>query len=325
MMAYRTNLVATDLPTNLASLRQHIENKIPVGSNPRKKTGQWQKDKLPPFIISTWNHNLARRFQSICERYPTFQTTNHINHLGTLGGGNHFIEICLDEHQAVWFMLHSGSRGVGNAIGTYFISLARKEMERHHIHLPDKDLAYLKEGSTYFNDYCECVQWAQDFAQENRALMMNSLITCVAGYLKRPIICDSFAVNCHHNYVQLEPHFGKTVWITRKGAVSAKKGQLGIIPGSMGAKSFIVKGLGNPESFHSCSHGAGRVLSRTKAKAIVNLKTHTAALQTVECRKDVSTLDETPSAYKNIDDVMAAQSDLVEIVYTLNQVLCVKG
>ncbi|WP_058534826.1 RtcB family protein [Legionella saoudiensis] len=323
MMAVRTNLMAQDLPDNLGLLRSKIEEAIPVGSSPRQKIGQW--NSIPNYVMQQWNQSLADAFDKLCEKYPRFVKTNNINHLGTLGGGNHFIEICLDEHQAVWFMLHSGSRGIGNAIGTHFIELARKDMQRHAIHLPDKDLAYFSEGSAYFHDYCHAVEWAQNFAAENRRIMMRLLIDTVSKQLGRPIVADEYSVNCHHNYVQREQHFGREVWVTRKGAVSAQKGQMGIIPGSMGAKSFIVRGLGNPESFHSCSHGAGRVMSRTKAKQLVNLEEHRRALDRVECKKDASTLDETPKAYKDIDAVMAAQKDLVEIVYTLKQILCVKG
>lgn len=323
MMAVRTNLMAKDLPDSLGLLRSKIEEAIPVGSSPRQKIGQWTA--IPNYVTQQWNNSLAVSFDKLCEKYPRFIKTNNINHLGTLGGGNHFIEICLDEHQAVWFMLHSGSRGIGNAIGTHFIELAKQDMQRHAIHLPDKDLAYFSEGSTYFHDYCHAVEWAQNFAAENRRIMMKLLIDTVGKQLRRGIICNEYSVNCHHNYVQREQHFGREVWVTRKGAVSAQKGQMGIIPGSMGAKSFIVRGLGNPESFHSCSHGAGRIMSRTKAKQLVHLDEHRRALDRVECKKDASTLDETPRAYKDIEAVMAAQNDLVEIVYTLKQVLCVKG
>jgi tRNA-splicing ligase RtcB len=325
MMAYKTNLKASDLPDSLTSLRFSIEAAIPVGSNPATKIGQWKAGLIPEDILNRWNSHLNKDFEEITAKYPRFKNTNNVNHLGTLGGGNHFIEICLDENNDVWFMLHSGSRGVGNAIGSHFIELAKKDMEKYFIHLPDKDLAYLPEGSQFFQDYCDAVQWAQDFAEENRCAMMRTLIRVVSQVLSRDIVCDTFSVNCHHNYVQKEHHFGENVWITRKGAVSARKDQLGIIPGSMGAKSFIVRGLGNPESFNSCSHGAGRVMSRTRAKAIVNLDDHARALAGVECNSGESTLDETPSAYKNIDAVMAAQSDLVEIVHTLKQILCIKG
>ena len=268
---------------------------------------------------------IASDFEVLKGKHPVLKNTNNVVHLGTLGTGNHFIEICLDEDGAVWVMLHSGSRGVGNRIGTYFIEKARKEMERFQINLPDADLAYLPEGTEGFDDYVEAVAWAQNFARINREVMMTRVIGAMRKSLGRDFDASLEAVNCHHNYVARETHFGEEVLVTRKGAVSAREGQMGIIPGSMGARSFIVRGLGNEESFCSCSHGAGRVMSRTKAKKIVSLDEHISALEGVECRKDVGVLDETPSAYKDIDAVMTAQEDLVEIVHTLKQVVCVKG
>ncbi len=323
MNAVKTNLKASDLPDNLSTLRSEIEAAIPVGSNPKLKIGQW--NEIPRYILGVWHTSLYFEFQRLCEKYPRLESTNNVRHLGTLGGGNHFIEICIDTEDNVWFMLHSGSRGVGNAIGQHFIELAKKDMEKYFINLPDKDMAYLPEGSQYYRDYLDAVDWAQQFAAINRQMMMSLLVQVVQGHLMRIIKVDSVAIDCHHNYVQYENHFGENVLVTRKGAVSARKGQLGIIPGSMGAKSFIVRGLGNPESFNSCSHGAGRIMSRTMAKALISLDDHNEALNNVECKKDESTLDETPGAYKSIDAVMSAQSDLVEIVHTLKQVLCVKG
>ena len=225
----------------------------------------------------------------------------------------------------MWFMLHSGSRGVGNAIGTHFIELAKKDAERHERNLPDQDLAYFEEGAQYFGDYVRAVSWAQKFAQRNREVMMTNLIATVRKVIAKPFESHVEAVNCHHNYVQQERHFGEDVFVTRKGAVSAKKGQMGIIPGSMGARSYIVRGLGNPESFDSCSHGAGRVMSRTKAKKLFTVDDQIKATEGVECRKDADVIDEIPMAYKDIDAVMAAQRDLVEVVHTLKQVVCVKG
>jgi tRNA-splicing ligase RtcB len=234
--------------------------------------------------------------------------------------------VCLDESERVWFMLHSGSRGVGNRIGTYFIQLARTDMRRHLANLPDKDLAYLSEGSEHFADYVEAVEWAQRFALKNRALMMQAIVRAVAGVPGiPPFRTEVRAVNCHHNYVARERHLGADVFVTRKGAVRARAGDLGIIPGSMGARSFIVRGKGNPESFDSCSHGAGRAMSRNEARKRFTVADHTAATAGVECRKDADVLDETPGAYKPIDAVMRAQDDLVEIVHTLRQVVCVKG
>ncbi len=242
-----------------------------------------------------------------------------------MGTGNHFIEVCLDTEQRVWIMLHSGSRGVGNAIGTFFIELAKKDMRKWFINLPDEDLAYFPEGTDHFSDYVEAVEWAQDYAVLNRRMMMANVIRALHGVIAKPFDAELEAVNCHHNYVQRESHFGENVLVTRKGAVRAAKGVLGIIPGSMGAKSFIVRGLGNPESFESCSHGAGRVMSRTQAKREVTVAEHIAATEGVACRKDEDVIDESPRAYKPIEAVMAAQSDLVEIVHTLKQVVCVKG
>jgi tRNA-splicing ligase RtcB (3'-phosphate/5'-hydroxy nucleic acid ligase) len=246
-------------------------------------------------------------------------------HLGTLGTGNHFIELCLDETDAVWVMLHSGSRGVGNSIGSYFIELAKADMRKYFINLPDEDLSYLPEGTDHFDDYVHAVGWAQDFAMTNRRLMMAQVIAALRTQIAKPFTAELEAVNCHHNYVCRERHFGKNIFVTRKGAVSAKDGELGIILGSMGARSYIVRGKGNAESFSSCSHGAGRKMSRTEAKRRFTVADHIAATQGIECRKDEDVVDETPMAYKDIDAVMAAQADLVDIVHTLRQIVCVKG
>jgi tRNA-splicing ligase RtcB len=246
-------------------------------------------------------------------------------HAGTLGTGNHFVEICLDEEQRVWVMLHSGSRGIGNRIGTHFIQAAKNEMKRWFINLPDADLAYLPTGSELFNDYIKAVHWAQNFAALNRTLMMSATLAALKSAIAKPFTCDCNAVNCHHNYVTWERHFGDNVLVTRKGAVAAHQDKMGIIPGSMGAKSFIVRGKGNRESFCSCSHGAGRKMSRTEARRTFSLEEHVTATTGVECRKDEGVIDETPAAYKDIDAVMKAQNDLVHIVHTLKQVVCVKG
>ena len=325
MMAAKTTLRAEDLPDNLGPLRSVIERAVPHGSNPRSRgrdQGSWEN---PPETVDQIWATLADEFDALCELHPRLKNTNNRKHLGTLGTGNHFIEVCLDEEGAVWFMLHSGSRGVGNAIGTHFIELAKKDAERHERNLPDQDLAYFEEGAQYFGDYVRAVSWAQKFAQRNREVMMTNLIATVRKVITKPFESHVEAVNCHHNYVQQERHFGEDVFVTRKGAVSAKKGQLGIIPGSMGARSFIVRGLGNPESFDSCSHGAGRVMSRTKAKKLFTVDDQIKATEGVECRKDKDVIDEIPMAYKDIDAVMAAQRDLVEVVHTLKQVVCVKG
>jgi len=323
MIAARTSLHARDLPDNLQRLRSAIEQAVPHGKTfGRRDQGAW--DNVPARADHAWQ-DLAMRFKVITDKYPKLERTNNRQHLGTLGGGNHFIEVCLDEADRVWFMLHSGSRGVGNAIGNLFIELAQADMRQHIANLPDKDLAYFKEGSRHFADYVEAVEWAQDFARQNRALMMHAVIAAVRHVLGKPFDANLEAVNCHHNYVQRERHFGQDILVTRKGAVSAQTGQMGIIPGSMGAKSFIVRGLGNPESFCSCSHGAGRVMSRTKAKQQFTLQDQVRATAHVECRKDKDVIDEIPMAYKDIDAVMQAQRDLVEVVHTLRQVVCVKG
>ena len=325
MMAARTSLVASDLPDNLAGIRSAIEAAVPHG----RTAGRGQRDKgawgePPRAAVDAWA-KLAERFGRIVAKHPRLRNTNNLMHLGTLGTGNHFIELCLDEEQRVWVMLHSGSRGVGNAIGTFFIELAKQDMRKWHINLPDQDLAYFPEGTDHFDDYVEAVEWAQDFARLNRQVMMAHVLDAVRSQIAKPFDAECEAVNCHHNYVTREHHFGENVLVTRKGAVRAAKGVMGIIPGSMGAKSFIVRGLGNPESFDSCSHGAGRVMSRTAAKKLVTLDEHLADTAGVECRKDAGVIDETPKAYKPIEAVMAAQADLVEIVHTLKQVVCVKG
>ncbi len=268
---------------------------------------------------------MAPGFKALTDKYPRLVKSNNRQHLGTLGSGNHFIEVCLDEANRVWFMLHSGSRGVGNAIGTLFIQMAQADMRQHIANLPDRDLAYFEEGSQHFDDYVQAVGWAQDFARQNRELMMQAVVQAARKIISKPFEVALEAVNCHHNYVQKERHFGEDVLVTRKGAVSAKKGELGIIPGSMGAKSFIVRGLGNEESFCSCSHGAGRTMSRTRAKDMFTVEDQIRATAHVECRKDAAVIDEIPMAYKDIDKVMHAQRELVEVMHTLRQVVCVKG
>lgn len=325
MMAVKTSLNASQLPDNLYALRIAIEKAVPHGrtnNGGRGDRGAW--GSIPTSTAKAWD-TLDADFNKITEKHPRIKKSNNIGHLGTLGTGNHFIEVCLDEHDQVWVMLHSGSRGVGNNIGTHFIQLAKKEMQRWFLNVPDKDLAYLPEGSEYFDDYVEAVDWAQRFAMTNRQMVMSAVLSAMRLEIPIEFSAELEAVNCHHNYVSREHHFGKDVWLTRKGAVSAKKGELGIIPGSMGAKSYIVRGLGNKDSFCSCSHGAGRVMSRTKAKKTISLAEHLEATKDVECRKDQDVIDETPAAYKSIDAVIEAQKDLVEVVYILKQVVCVKG
>jgi tRNA-splicing ligase RtcB len=327
MMAVETTLVASQLPDSLKALRTAIERAVPHGrtaNGGRGDRGAWHN--IPAATGEVWNE-LAPAYAALVAKHKKIGGGNDVNHLGTLGTGNHFIEVCLDERDHVWFMLHSGSRGVGNRIGTYFIELAKRDMKQHVKDLPDKDLAYLEEGTEHFADYVEAVSWAQGFARVNRELMMRAVIAAARDeQLGLPAFSlGELAVNCHHNYVELEHHFGKDVYVTRKGAVRARLGDLGIIPGSMGARSFIVRGKGERESFCSCSHGAGRAMSRGQAKRQFSLEDHAKATEGIECRKDADVIDETPMAYKPIDQVMAAQSDLVEVVHELRQVVCVKG
>ncbi|MDG2537228.1 RtcB family protein [Dyella jiangningensis] len=322
MAAVRTTLRASDLPDNLAQLRSSIERGVPVG-NGRGGDHRRLPDSIGTRLVES---GLAARLDLIKARHRRVRTDKIDCQMGTLGGGNHFIEICLDETDAVWVMLHSGSRGTGNLIGTYFIERAREELTRRVLgfHLPDKDLAFFMEGEPLFDDYVEAVSWAQDYARHNRQAMLERVLTEMRHRLPR-FQLDKQAVNCHHNYVQRETHHGESLLVTRKGAVRAREGELGIIPGSMGTKSYIVRGKGNADSFHSCSHGAGRVMSRTAARQNITLSQHREATAHVECRKDAGVIDESPAAYKSIDAVMAAQTDLVEVVHTLRQVLCVKG
>lgn len=332
MAAVRTSLSAQDLPDSLLGLRTEIERRIPHGRTDNGGPGDrgaWHDPSAA--AAAAWSEDaeraLATRLQPILDRHPKLsQAANRAaHHLGTLGTGNHFVEVCLDEQDRVWVMLHSGSRGIGNRIGSYFIERAKNEMRRWFVNLPDQDLAYLPEGSELYNDYFKAVSWAQDYARKNRAVMMSAALDALKAVVTKPFTCDCEAVNCHHNYVTRERHFGEDVLVTRKGAVRAGEGDLGIIPGSMGAKSFIVRGKGNRESFCSCSHGAGRAMSRTEAKRRFSLEQHREAVAGVECRVDADVIDETPMAYKDIDAVMAAQADLVDVVHTLRQVVCVKG
>ncbi|TCM68100.1 tRNA-splicing ligase RtcB [Acinetobacter calcoaceticus] len=320
MNALRLSLTAAQLPDNLSALRNAIERKVPVGFEMHKQI-KVKSSTLSPLekrlaVITTKHPGLKRMLRNFDSTWQ--------KQIGTLGGGNHFIELCLDEQQDVWIMLHSGSRGLGNVIGTYFIERAKKESQHRFGHVPDKDLSYFAKGSSNFDDYVEAVEWAQEYAYENRREMMRLILEAI-----RPLL-PSFqmtkeAINCHHNYVQKELHFGEEVFVTRKGAIRAGLGDFGIIPGSMGAQSFIVKGKGNPDSFCSCSHGAGRKMSRSKAKLLFNQQDLIQQTQGVECRKDKAVVDEIPSAYKDIHEVMANQQDLIEVVHTLKQVLCIKG
>ena len=320
MNAVRLSLKAGQLPDGLARVRAAIEHAVPVGLDEHGEAGA-RRDACAP---------LAHRLSGVVRRHPKIARMQRdherkwVRQMGSLGGGNHFIELCLDEAGCAWVMLHSGSRGIGNCIGRYFIALAREAMQKRDAHLPDRDLAWLDEGSKLFEDYVEAVGWAQDYAFANRREMMN----LVLGALRRELPAfeaTSEAVDCHHNYVAQEKHAGERVYVTRKGAISAREGELGIIPGSMGARSFIVRGKGSEESLCSCAHGAGRRMSRAEAKRRFSRADLEAQTQGVECRKDKGVLDEIPGAYKDIDRVMADQTDLVEVVHTLKQLVCVKG
>ena len=317
MMAARLSLTANELDEqSLKKTFGQISRDVPVGFDQHRDA-----------------RDAAKRFRKsltrVMEKHPGIgkrvgKNSHWAQQLGTLGGGNHFLEVCLDESNRAWVMLHSGSRGIGNAIGSYFIELAKKDSMKNNVHLPDADLAYFPEGAKHFHDYVEAVGWAQDYARANRAEMMELVLDGMRRHLPSFEVTDE-AVNCHHNYVEHEEHFGERVWLTRKGAIRAREGELGIIPGSMGARSYIVRGKGSAESFHSCAHGAGRLMSRNAAQKKFSLQDLQAQTEGVICRKDKGVIDEIPGAYKNIDEVMANQSDLVEVVHTLKQVICVKG
>jgi tRNA-splicing ligase RtcB len=350
MMAVRTSLSASALPDNLHALRSAIEAAVPHGrtdNGGRRDRGAWHD--IPAVVAEAWA-SLNDGYHRLVTKYPRLGRGAAVEHLGTLGTGNHFIEVCLDEVDQVWIMLHSGSRGVGNRIGTDFIELAKKSIRRWFIDLPDPELAYFPQGTELFDDYLAGAEWAQEFARLNRELMMQAVLRALAdqglvcvtnimgtpsGFPNPPAMVRAGqspsaphaieSVNCHHNYVAWENHFGENVLVTRKGAVRARPGDWGIIPGSMGARSYIVRGLGNADSFSSCSHGAGRAMSRNEARRRFSVAEHEAATANIECRKDADVIDETPMAYKSIDAVMNAQRDLVEAVHTLRQVLCVKG
>lgn len=324
--AVRLSLRASDLPESLKAIRDQIERDVPLGAGgDHKRT----KGYVPPGHESgTGVHPLWQEYQ----RVKPFGDDDHSRgferawfQLGSLGSGNHYIEICLDENEDVWVMLHSGSRGTGNEIGRRHIAKAKENMEKFFISLPDSDLAYIPEDTEDFNKYVESVNWAQNWALENRRVMMEATIAALRRHIAKPFAITHEAVNCHHNYVEKESHFGRNLWVTRKGAIRAREGDLGVIPGSMGTRSYIVRGKGNPESYCSCSHGAGRVMSREKAKKTFTLADLVEQTKGIECRKDAAVLDEIPGAYKSIEAVMANQTDLVEVVHVLRQVLNVKG
>jgi tRNA-splicing ligase RtcB len=318
MNAVRTSLKASDLPDSLATIRSKIEASVPLGAGGRHQKQHVVDDRMARLPKTSFR--LCENLNGITQDYWKKAAPQ----LGTLGSGNHFIELCIDENQDVWVMLHSGSRGIGNMIGSYFIEKAKRSMERFFISLPDSDLAYLPEDTEDFSEYMEAVQWAQDYAMENRRVMMEVVLDCLIDEVP-PFTITKEAINCHHNYVEKEHHFGRNLWVTRKGAIRAREGDLGIIPGSMGQRSYIVRGKGNLQSYCSCSHGAGRSMSRAEAKRRFSIEDLIAQTEGVECRKDESVIDEIPASYKDIDQVMANQTDLVEVVHVLKQVMCVKG
>lgn len=328
MMAVRTTLTADDLPDNMDTIRSEIERAVPFGRTNNGGSGDrgaWG-DNPPALVVSTWKNELEERFKKIVDKHEKIGTHNAMNHVGTGGTGNHFLEVCLDEDSRVWVMLHSGSRGVGNRIGTYFINKAKEEMARIHRGLPDSDLSFLEKGTEVFDDYIFAMTWAQDFALQSRRVMMQRALGVMRSHAGiSSFQTEAHAVECHHNYVSFENHQGEELMITRKGAVNAERGKLGIIPGSMGTGSFIVEGLGNDDSFNSCSHGAGRTMSRTQAKKIITMEEHKEAMKGISARTDEDVLDESPRAYKDISDVIAAQSDLIRVKHRLRQIVNVKG
>lgn len=324
MNAVRLSLKASDLPDNLKPLRDEIEKRVPLGVG-----GGHDHMRVIELEMLNDHHAPSEIFNTVVMplyKGDTYKFTEKAaSQLGTLGSGNHFIEVCIDENQDVWIMLHSGSRGIGNMIGSHYIEKAKRDMEKFYISLPDDNLAYFPEGTENFDDYMNAVGWAQNYALENRRIMMQEVIAAMKQSIAKPFTITQEAINCHHNYVEKENHFGRNMWVTRKGAIRAREGDLGIIPGSMGQRSYIVRGKGDLQSYCSCSHGAGRVMSRAEAKRRFSLADLIAQTEGVECRKDEAVIDEIPASYKDIDQVMANQTDLVEVVHTLKQVLCVKG
>lgn len=324
MNAVRLSLKASDLPDSLKPLRNEIEKRVPLGVG-----GGHDHMRGVELDLLNKDHAIADLFKTIID--PLYKgdagkfEEKAASQLGTLGSGNHFIEVCIDENQDVWIMLHSGSRGIGNMIGTHYIAKAKRNMEQFFITLPDDNLAYLPENTEDFDDYMAAVGWAQNYALENRRIMMKEVIEAMKKSIAKPFTITQEAINCHHNYVEKENHFGRNMWVTRKGAIRARQGDLGIIPGSMGQRSYIVRGKGDLQSYCSCSHGAGRVMSRAEAKRRFSITDLIAQTEGVECRKDEGVIDEIPASYKDIDQVMANQTDLVEVVHQLKQVLCIKG
>ena len=326
VLAVQTDLLLNDLEGTLPAIRARLEDQIPVGGPGVRGSWAEPRFRLPARVERVWGAEFDDTFARLTAKHPSLEGRQHPSlQLGSLGGGNHFVEVCGDESGRVWLMLHSGSRGVGNRIGTYFIAQAREVALKLDRHLPDRDLGWLDDGTALFADYIEAVGWAQRYASRNRDLMMERVVSNLREVLGRQFRADLAGVNNHHNYLAQEHHDGQDVWVTRKGAVSARAGQLGVIPGAMGQKSYIVEGLGSAESYTSCSHGAGRRMSRGAAKRAFTVEDLEAQTAGVECRKDAGVIDEAPGCYKDLDAVMAAQADLVRPIHTLKAVLTVKG
>lgn len=312
MLAAKLNIKASDLPDSLKKIRDQIERDVPVGHNSHKS---YQNMKGLMWDGLSMYHN--GKLEGVSMERALMQ-------IGTLGGGNHFIEICLDESDDVWIMLHSGSRNIGKTVAEQHIERAKGLMKDMYIKLEDPELAYFAQGTQEYQNYVNDVLWCQEYAMKNRQAMFDLVMNAIRRHIPQVQFVGA-VTSCHHNYVSIENHFGENVIVTRKGAIQAREGQLGIIPGSMGTKSYIVKGLGNKESFCSCSHGAGRKMSRSEAKRQFTVEDLIKQTEGVECRKDEGAIDEIPGSYKDIDEVMFNQKDLVEIVHTLKQVMCVKG
>lgn len=314
ILAAKTTLKVENL-TNLPALREEIEYSVPHGTVTYGKGIQGSWATVPGYVLTTWYENLNSEFQSL-----SFKGTKEPqNQLGTLGGGNHFIELCYDESNYIWILIHSGSRGIGNALGTYYINVAKQKMQDWFITLPDPDLAYLVDNTIELNDYIYASNWTSKYAEWNRSLILHAVLQV----LNKPLLELSF--DCHHNYVSLENHFNNNVYITRKGAIRARKNDYGVIPSSMGGTSYIVKGKGNRESFNSCAHGAGRLCGRKEATRRFTVEDLKRTTFGVECKKDLSVLDEIPLAYKDINTVMENQADLCEKIHILKAILTVKG
>ncbi len=324
MIAVRTKFTSSQLPDSLEKIRQGIERQIPLGAGginrrPSSEAIRFMSESLASTTAGPSD------YLSQDERLKD----KALHQFGTLGSGNHFIEICIDEKSQVWVLLHSGSRGVGNILATKHIERAKSLMKTYATSVPDPDLAFLVQESPDFARYVKDLLWAQAYAMQNREEMMNRVLSELSLHFynepghEREMECER--VNCHHNFTQMEKHFGRDVWLTRKGAIQAGVGQLGIIPGSMGTKSYIIRGKGNPLSYHSCSHGAGRRFSRHEARRRLSMMDFDREMKGVECRRSPALIDELPSAYKDIDQVMRDQDDLVEVVATLKQVISVKG